>query len=125
VEQKSSYWLRSDIIMHPMKELIKKVDLMRNEINYLKLDINKLIKLHKLPHVDISNKEILTLSKPLQETFFALNKLNGEGTATQVSHITKKRRATESRLLNELDTIGLVFSDRIGHKKYFFLKKKV
>ena len=104
------------MILNELKEVKK-------EIYFLNSRLNKLIESHKISHLEISDKEILKLPKHLQVTLLALNQINGKGTATQVSLITKKPRATESSYLNQLERMGLVISERVNRNKYFFLKK--
>ena len=52
-------------------------------------------------------------------TFVAFTKL-GSGTATQLSHITGRARAFESKNLNEMQAIGLLGKKRSGKTQVFY-----
>ena len=65
-------------------------------------------------HVQVSSR--------LNPTLMALSNLSG-GTATQVSRVTGRSRATESKILNELFAMGLVNKQKQGRIKIFVPKK--
>jgi hypothetical protein len=64
-------------------------------------------------HIQVSNR--------LLPTLMALQKIDS-GTATQVSLITQRCRAFESKNLNELHMMGVVSKQRIGHEAVFQTK---
>jgi len=71
-------------------------------------------KLSGLPQVQVQ------VSSRLLPTVAALQKL-GSATATQVSQVTARSRAFESKNLNDLCTIGLVNKEKQGRLKIFKL----
>ena len=64
---------------------------------------------------------ILGLPEHLKRTIKALYKLDGKGTATDVSKWTGKTRAVESGYLNQLVTMKLVRKERINKHITFIL----
>ncbi len=62
------------------------------------------------------------VSSRFTPTLTALANL-GSGTATQVSQVTGKSRACESKILNELSAMGLVSRQKQGRLKIFAPKK--
>ncbi len=62
------------------------------------------------------------VSSRFTPTIAALSNLGG-GTASQVSGVTGKSRACESKILNELAAMGLVSRQRQGRLKIFVPKK--
>ena len=71
----------------------------------------------------ITNESLLTLSKPLQETALALLQFE-EATAEMICELTKKKRAVESALLNELVRLKYCEKSRKGRNVYFKAKKE-
>ncbi|MCL5877648.1 MAG: hypothetical protein M1540_07545 [Candidatus Bathyarchaeota archaeon] len=69
-------------------------------------------KISQMPQVQIQ------VSSRLLPTLLALQKI-GSGTATQVSRITQRCRAFESKNLNELCLMGAVSKQKVGHEKVF------
>jgi hypothetical protein len=69
-------------------------------------------KISRMPQVQVQ------VSSRFLPTINALNSL-GEGTASQVSRVTGRSRAFESKNLNELYTIGLLSKHRQGRTKVF------
>ena len=76
-----------------------------------KLDVIN-AKLTVLPqvHVQVSNRFL--------PTFMSLTKL-GSGTASQLSSITGRTKAVESKNLNEMYAMGLLNKERQGRKQVF------
>ncbi|MGD6807273.1 MAG: hypothetical protein ACQCN4_09990 [Candidatus Bathyarchaeia archaeon] len=72
-------------------------------------------KISQMPQVQIQ------VSSRLLPTLLALQKIE-TGTATQVSRITKRCRAFESKNLNELYMMGVASKQTCGHEKMFRLK---
>ncbi len=62
------------------------------------------------------------VSSRFTPTLSALSNLGG-GTASQVSRVTGKSRACESKILNELSAMGLVNRQRQGRMRIFVPKK--
>lgn len=75
-------------------------------------------KISQMPQVQIQ------VSSRLLPTLLALQKI-GSGTATQVSRITQRCRAFESKNLNELCLMGAVTKEKVGHEKVFKAKTAV
>jgi hypothetical protein len=71
-------------------------------------------KISQMPQVQIQ------VSSRLLPTLLALQKIE-VGTATQVSMITKRCRAFESKNLNELCMMGVASKQACGHEKMFKL----
>jgi hypothetical protein len=69
-------------------------------------------KVSMLPQVQIH------VSSRLLPTLVALQKI-GFGTATQVSAVTCRCRAFESKNLNDLFMLGVVSKERHGHERIF------
>jgi len=69
-------------------------------------------KVSQIPQVQIQ------VSSRLLPTLIALQKIES-GTATQVSAITQRSRAFESKNLNELCILGAVSKQRRGHESIF------
>ena len=63
-------------------------------------------------------KLLMTVPSFLLKSYFALETLK-EGTATQVSRMTCRRRSVESAYLNELTRMGLVRKETRGHSVVF------
>jgi hypothetical protein len=61
------------------------------------------------------------VSGRLLPTLFALQKIDG-GTATQVSGVTGRCRAFESKNLNDLHLLGVLSKERQGHERIFNVK---
>ncbi len=73
-------------------------------------------KVNGLPQVQIQ------VSNRFLPTFIALTKL-GCGTASQLSRVTGRTRAFESKNLNEMRAMGLLDKQRRGKSQVFFLKQ--
>jgi hypothetical protein len=73
-------------------------------------------KVSMMPQVQIQ------VSSRLLPTLLALQKLQS-GTATQVSAVTQRCRAFESKNLNDLHMLGVVSKERRGHERVFTPKK--
>lgn len=73
-------------------------------------------KVSQMPQVQIQ------VSGRLLPTLVTLQKLES-GTATQVSAVTRRCRAFESKNLNELYMLGAVSKERRGHERVFTPKK--
>lgn len=58
----------------------------------------------------------------LRASYFALKKLGGNGTASQVANITKRARAVESSYLNQLTLMHFLSKKRQGHFVVFEIK---
>jgi hypothetical protein len=69
-------------------------------------------KVSQLPHIQIQ------MSGRLLPTLIALKKI-GSGTASQISRITQRSRAFESKNLNELCAMGVLSKESQGHMKIF------
>lgn len=69
-------------------------------------------KVSRMPPVQIQ------VSSRLLPTLCALQRIEG-GTATQVSAVTRRCRAFESKNLNDLCMMGLVSKERQGHNQVF------
>jgi hypothetical protein len=76
-----------------------------------KLDVIN-AKLTVLPQVQVQ------VSNRFLPTFISLTKL-GSGTATQLSSITGRTKAVESKNLNEMYSMGLLNKERQGRKQVF------
>ncbi len=63
----------------------------------------------------------IQVSNRLLPSLLALQKI-GSGTATQVSAVTNRCRAFESKNLNQLTEMGVVAKQRIGHEQIFTAK---
>lgn len=74
-------------------------------------------KVSGLPQVQVQ------VSSRFTPTMAALSSLGG-GTATEVSQVTGKSRAFESKNLNELCMMGLLRKQERGRTKFFVLKQK-
>jgi hypothetical protein len=72
-------------------------------------------KVSEMPQVQIQ------VSSRLLPTLWALQKIES-GTATQVSAVTLRCRAFESKNLNELHMLGVVSKEHLGHEKIFRVK---
>ena len=72
-------------------------------------------KVSQMPQIQIQ------VSSRLLPTLVALQKIDS-GTATQVSQITQRCRAFESKNLNELSMMGVLVKQKKGHEKVFRLK---
>lgn len=72
-------------------------------------------KVSQMPNVQIQ------VSTRLLPTLLALQKIES-GTATQVSLITQRCRAFESKNLNELHLLGMVSKQAKGHERIFGVK---
>jgi hypothetical protein len=72
-------------------------------------------KISQMPQIQIH------VSSRLLPTLVALQKINS-GTATQVSQITQRCRAFESKNLNELSMMGVLVKERRGREKFFTVK---
>ena len=59
----------------------------------------------------------------LRASYFALKKLGGNGTATQVANITKRARAIESSHLNQLTLMHFLSKKRQGHLVVYEIKR--
>jgi hypothetical protein len=73
-------------------------------------------KVNAMPQVQIQ------VSHRFLPTFMALNKL-GCATATQLSRVTGRARAFESKNLNEMRAMGLLEKRREGKSQVFFPKQ--
>jgi hypothetical protein len=73
------------------------------------------VKINGLPPVQIQ------VSNRFLPTFVALTKL-GCGTASQMSRITGRARAFESKNLNEMSVMGLLTKKRAGKTQVFYPK---
>lgn len=62
------------------------------------------------------------VSSRLLPSLLALQKLDG-GTATQVSLVTGRCRAFESKNLNDLHLLGVVSKEHQGHERIFRVKR--
>ena len=67
-------------------------------------------KVSQMPQIQIQ------VSSRLLPTLVALQKIDS-GTATQVSQITQRYRACESKNLNELSMLGAVTKQKLGARK--------
>jgi hypothetical protein len=74
-------------------------------------------KVSQMPQIQIQ------VSSRLLPTLLALEKMEF-GTATQVSVVTQRCRAFESKNLNELHMLGVISKERSGHKRVFKVKPK-
>lgn len=72
-------------------------------------------KVSAMPQIQIQ------VSSRLLPTLLALQKLEG-GTATQVSAVTGRCRAFESKNLNDLHLLGVVSKEQQGHERIFRCK---
>jgi hypothetical protein len=72
-------------------------------------------KVSEMPQIRIQ------VSSRLLPTLLALQKIES-GTATQVSLVTQRCRAFESKNLNELYMLGVVSKQRKGHESIFTAK---
>jgi len=75
-------------------------------------------KISQMPQVQIQ------VSSRLLPTLLALQKIES-GTATEVSRITQRCRAFESKNLNELCLLGVVAKHKKGHERVFEAKPSV
>jgi hypothetical protein len=73
-------------------------------------------KVSQMPQVQVQ------VSSRLMPTLMALQKIEA-GNATQVSQITQRCRAFESKNLNDLYMLGLVSKQRRGHESIFGAKR--
>jgi pyrimidine operon attenuation protein/uracil phosphoribosyltransferase len=73
-------------------------------------------KISQMPQVQIQ------VSGRLLPTLLALQKIEA-GSATQVSMVTKRCRAFESKNLNELSMMGVASKQTRGHERIFRLKE--
>lgn len=73
-------------------------------------------KISQMPQVQIQ------VSGRLLPTLLALQKIES-GSATQVSMVTKRCRAFESKNLNELSMMGVASKQTQGHERIFRLKE--
>jgi hypothetical protein len=69
-------------------------------------------KVSQIPQIQIQ------VSNRLLPTLLALQKIDS-GTATQVSQITNRSRAFESKNLNELSMMGVLVKEKKSHEKIF------
>jgi hypothetical protein len=74
-------------------------------------------KVSQMPQVTVQ------VSSRYAPTLIALEKLGGRGYALQVSQVTGRHRAFESKLLNDLVVLGLAVKSRVGRLRVFSLKK--
>jgi hypothetical protein len=72
-------------------------------------------KVNAMPHIQVQ------VSSRLLPTLLALQKIDG-GTATQVSMVTGRCRAFESKNLNDLHLLGVVSKEHLGHERIFRVK---
>ncbi len=75
-------------------------------------------KVSQMPQVQIQ------VSTRLLPTLLALQKIES-GTATQVSLITQRCRAFESKNLNELHLLGVISKESKGHERIFEMKDPI
>ena len=105
-------------IENQLKQLNNKIDLLiRNKSN---LKLTRENEEPKDPALD--SFALLTLPDHLRKTAMAMNELL-EGTAEMVSEKTERRRATESKCLNQLVRMGYLNKKRKGLKVVFFFEK--
>jgi hypothetical protein len=82
-----------------LDKILKKLDTINAKVNNL-----------PQAHIQVSNRFL--------PTFMSLTKL-GSGTASQLSSLTGRTRAVESKNLNEMYALGLLNKERQGRKQVF------
>jgi len=91
-----------------LKDIAKKLD--RIELNISEREFKS-----------VNPLVLLELPDTLRTTYMVMLKLK-EGTAKDVSEITKRGRAIESHYLNTLVNMGYLDKKRVGKRVYFYVK---